>query len=67
MFDTITMSVDIDEMGVVNIGVFHRNTLVATESNVVYKLKPKSYDLQVQDLIMDKNFKLALQIVVSIN
>lgn len=45
MFDTITMSVDIDEMGVVNIGVFHRNTLVATESNVVYKLKPKSYDL----------------------
>ena len=45
---------------------FNRNTVVA-ESNVVYKLEPKSYDSQVQDLVKSNNFELALQIAVSIN
>ena len=37
------------------------------ELNVVYKLEPKSYDSQVQDLVKGNNFELALQIAVSIN
>lgn len=40
----------------------HKNTVIA-ESNVVYKLEPKSYDVQVQELVKGNNFELALQIV----
>ena len=33
----------------------------------VYKLEPKAYDHQVQQLVIQKQFELALQVAVSVS